>query len=146
MLHFCRQRHAIPIRYYRMMAMNIDRFLQLAVDSRLLGSDALQNALDEFLGGSRAPTSKGSDVVAFSDYLVSRGLLTHWQCRVLIQGRSKEFFLGNFKFLNQIATDGRTESYLVDDLGTNRQLILSFPIRPTDMAGTIYRVIRPAVD
>ncbi len=121
--------------------MDIDRFLQIAVTSGLLGADALRNALDEFMAGARAPASYGSDLVAFGDYLVCHGLLTRWQCQMLFDGRSSEFFLGNFRFLDRIGSDGGRESYLVDDMTTNRRMVLSFKLGPTDMAGTIYEIM-----
>ncbi|HEY1601040.1 MAG TPA: hypothetical protein VGG64_15660 [Pirellulales bacterium] len=125
--------------------MDLDRFLELATESGVITADALQQALSEFTAAARARRSEGSPLAAFSDFLVSGNLLTRWQCDMLLAGRSKEFFLGKFKFLKQIGNDGLKETFLAEDMSANRRVILSFGVEATDAAATVFqmRVVDP---
>jgi hypothetical protein len=117
--------------------MDLDRFIKMAGGSQLVTSDVLQECLDQFWGGARAPWSKGSDLVAFCDYLVCQRLLTNWQCEMLLDERGDELFLGNFKLLNRVAGRGAAEAFLAEDMNTNRRVVLSFSSIAADDGGII---------
>jgi hypothetical protein len=120
--------------------MDRDRFLELAAESGLLAADALHTAVSDFLRKSQSPASPLTDAANLGDYLVACELLTPWQREMLLAGRSKEFFLGKFKFLAQLGNDGRKESFLVEDMSANRRAILSFGVEPSDAAATVFEM------
>ena len=74
-----------------------DKFLSMVLASRLATSEELRQAFDEFSESRNA----GVDTSDFADHLVTCGLLTRWQCDMLMRGRYKGFFLDHYMILDQ---------------------------------------------
>ncbi|HEY1598272.1 MAG TPA: hypothetical protein VGG64_01630, partial [Pirellulales bacterium] len=85
--------------------MDLDAFLEHVVSSRLIAAETLNASVREFMAGSRAARSRGSDLAALGDYLVSKSLVTRWQCDELMAGRC-DFYFFNFKFLEKDSSGG----------------------------------------
>ncbi|MBI1902463.1 MAG: protein kinase [Planctomycetia bacterium] len=73
-----------------------DEYVALAAQSRLLSEKQIQ-AVREYVARAERPTP-----LTVAQWLVNRGYLTVWQAQRLLAGK-RQFFLGKYKFLEQIA-------------------------------------------
>lgn len=93
----------------------LDQFLALLLASELMTLEELGREFKEFSRVSRT-SAESNDIEAFSHHLVSRGLLTEWQCGKLREKKYKGFFLGCCKLLRWLKTDDQRAYYLAKDL------------------------------
>jgi serine/threonine protein kinase len=87
-------------------------FLELVQRSRLVEADPLQQALlacRQHYGGQ---LPEETDTVA--EWLITAGLLTHWQRDRLYERKHKGFFLGKYKLVEHLGTGGMSSVYLVE--------------------------------
>ncbi len=59
-----------------------------------------------------------------AEHLVNAGLLTHWQCDKLLEGRHKGFFLGKYKLLAHLGTGGMSSVYLAEHVLMQRRVAI----------------------
>ncbi len=90
----------------------VDVLVSLIRRSGLVDPDRLTQALGAFQAkqGGQTPT----DPQLLADALVGEGLLTHWQCANLLDGRHKGYFLGKYKLLGHLGTGGMSTVFLAE--------------------------------
>jgi serine/threonine protein kinase len=69
------------------------------------------------------------DTLKISAHLTQVGLLTTWQSRQLLEGRSRGFFVGKYKLLNHLGSGGMSSVYLAEHLVMRRRVAIK--ILPT---------------
>ncbi len=65
-----------------------------------------------------------ADTERVAEHLVNAGLLTHWQCDKLLEGRHKGFFLGKYKLLAHLGTGGMSSVYLAEHVLMQRRVAI----------------------
>ncbi|HEX3869485.1 MAG TPA: serine/threonine-protein kinase [Pirellulales bacterium] len=96
-----------------------EKFLELLQTSGLVEAPALTKALAAFDSAKGADARH--DATALSDYLIDTGLITRWQADLLLGGRTKGFFLGNYKLLRLLGSGGMSSVYLAEHKHMHRQ-------------------------
>jgi len=95
-----------------MSKLNIKRFVELVQKSRLVPREQLRETL---LGCKREHNDEiPRDPLKVAKYLVAARLLTRWQCKKLLAGKYKGFYLGPYKLLEHIGTGGMSSVYLAE--------------------------------
>ena len=94
-------------------------FWQLLLASRLLSGEELAAVRAKFEGGTG-----GGDAVAIATRLTSEGMLTSWQARQLLKGRSGPFFLGDYRLLEQQKTPFAGRIFVARHEPTGRDVTL----------------------
>ena len=107
-----------------------EKFLALLVASHLFDLRELEAAIE----GQQA-----SDLNQLCEHLVSREMLTQWQCNKLRNGQYKGFFLGGFKLLDQVSEEGSL--YLAEDCSTHRTVRLAVQPNAEEPGGLSYRIV-----
>ena len=107
----------------------LDRFLALALASHLVGLDDLRSHLKTFRQETGTCMNDYSELTAFCNYLVERGVVTRWQCDKLLNGRFRGFFLGNFKLLEPIGHSGTWGVYAAEDISRECRVTLRVGLR-----------------
>ncbi|HTU25742.1 MAG TPA: hypothetical protein VMF30_10110 [Pirellulales bacterium] len=74
------------------------KFWKLAIDSRLLALEECQQLHTEFAQVCRAPPD---DVNSLARWLVSQGVLSRYQARVLLAGKAGPFWIGDYKIIDR---------------------------------------------
>src|SRR4051812_26883870 len=105
-----------------MIKIFLDRVLMWVDRSNLIEPDRLSQALAEWK--SRATLSQLDDARYCAEHLVESGLLTHWQCRKLLEGRHRGFFLGKYKLLDHLGSGGMSSVYLAEHVLMRRRVAL----------------------
>ena len=98
-----------------------DAFLSLVVKSDLASDVELQEARADL----RAVATSASALDSLCTHLVSKGILTSWQCGKLRMGKWKGFFLDGYCLLAQISKDTTTSTYLCKEVATGKQVAMS---------------------
>jgi hypothetical protein len=80
------------------MASPQQKFWKLTIDSRLLALDECQRLHADFSQITRSPPD---DVATLAKWLVSQGVLSRYQARVLLSGRAGPFWLGDYKIVDR---------------------------------------------
>lgn len=82
-------------------------FWNLLLSSQLLSAENLQTLRQEFENAQTESHNSDADAVAIATWLGKRKVLTSWQARQLLRGRSGPFFLGDYRLLEQHKTPFR---------------------------------------
>src|SRR5438105_1490601 len=93
----------LPVGEMVMLLQSSGQFLELVQKSGLVDEAALQQTLDD---------NPPDDSQQLADRLVQAGLLTRFQAKMLLSGRSKGLVLGPYKILDQIGRGGMGIVYL----------------------------------
>lgn len=95
-----------------------ERFLELVSLSRLVETDRL----DKTVAVLRESDPEAlSDSVRLAKFFIESQLLTRWQCSHLLNGRYKDFFLGDYKLMDRIVTTNAAGFYLATHRLTSSQ-------------------------
>ena len=94
-------------------------FWQLLLTSRLLNDEDLTAIRAKFAGRTDA-----TDAVAIATRLSAKGVLTAWQARQLLKGRSGPFFLGDYRLLEQQKTPFAGRVFVARHEPTRRDVTL----------------------
>lgn len=108
-----------------MVAVSVDKFLELLRRSELVEKGQLDKALEEIQqqgapamlgGGSLAPAVPALDAQAFAEKLIAAKLITPWQRDQLLDGKYKGFYLvgKKYKLLGLLGTGGMSSVYLAE--------------------------------
>lgn len=84
-------------------------FWKLLAASRLVADDAvgrLRRALAEEPAAFAAEARAEANTVALAKWLVARGVITKWQARRLLNGESGPFFVGDYRLLERLESEG----------------------------------------
>jgi len=105
-----------------MAKVKVGGFLDGLRRSRLVEKNRLDRVLLEL--ERSADGQQTSDVGLLSARLVEAGLLTRWQCRKLLGGRHKGFFLGKYKLLDHLGSGGMSSVYLAEHVLMQRRVAI----------------------
>jgi serine/threonine protein kinase len=105
-----------------MVKPRVDTFLDLVRSSKLVENDQLNRIMSEMK--ERLGDEAAGEVPKVADYLVSKGLLTQWQCDRLLEGRHKGFFLGKYKLLGHLGSGGMSSVYLAEHVLMQREVAI----------------------
>jgi tRNA A-37 threonylcarbamoyl transferase component Bud32 len=94
-----------------MAKQKVENFLELVRRSELVEKDQLDRAIAEF---PQPADGSPPDAEAMAQFLIERDLLTSWQCEKLLAGKSKGFFLKNYKLLRHLGSGGMSSVYLAE--------------------------------
>jgi serine/threonine protein kinase len=104
-----------------MSSSELDRFLQLLEESRLLDDGAL----------ARARARHGVSPAAIAGKLVRRGHLTRWQARELLAGRTGPFFVRSYRILKPLGRGGMGTVFKAIQPAVDRTVALKVMSRKT---------------
>ncbi len=117
---------------------SVKEFLQRVQRSRLVPRDRLNKSL---LGLKKSRQGVlPTEVRQIAKHLIRSKLLTRWQCEKLLAGKSRGFFLGNYRLLDHICTGGMSSVYLAQDVDQKvLRAIKVFPKRRLSHASYLAR-------
>lgn len=113
---------AIPACNVVMSKLKVDTLIDLVRRSELVDKDQLSRALAEL--EQRRGKEACDDPEQVSRALLDAKLLTRWQCNKLLEGRSRGFFLGNYKLLDHLGTGGMSAVYLAEHIHMQRRVAI----------------------
>jgi len=102
--------------------LSVDRFLRLVRDSKLVDKRRLKRAVASIREERLVAPVDDAEFVGRK--LVEFGLLTDWQCRKLLEGRWKGFFLGKYKLTRHLAVGRTTSIYLAEHVLMQRTVVI----------------------
>lgn len=91
-----------------------NRYLQVVRASRLVEESALVKVLADIDHELAAVSPDRAKIERLAAALVARQLLTEWQAKQLSDGKSKGYFLGNYKLLRHLGTGGMSSVFLAE--------------------------------
>lgn len=91
-----------------MSELTVKEFIDVVHRSRLIEQDRLLGALSNCKSDGTLPESPGG----IAEYLRGQGLITRWQQKNLLQGKSCGFFLGTYRLLDHLGTGGMSSVFL----------------------------------
>jgi len=95
-----------------MSNLNIKRFVEVLQKSKLIPRETLRETL---LACKRDHNDRiPRDPSEVARYLIAARLLTRWQCKKLLAGKYKGFYLGVYKLLDHIGSGGMSSVYLAE--------------------------------
>lgn len=111
----------------------LERFLACLLNSQLVDTRMLLDAID----GVQLRQYPQDGVDRLCEYLITRDILTQWQCEKLREGRHKGFIMGEFKLVDCLDRVSSTEPgrYLAEECSTGR--VVTILIAPGCPGGTI---------
>jgi len=105
-----------------MNKLSLDKFVELVERSKLIEHDRFVQAVGEWK--SRASIAELDNAQFCADHLVETGLLTLWQCKKLLEGRYRGFFLGKYRLLDHLGSGGMSSVYLAEHVLMQRRVAL----------------------
>lgn len=105
-----------------MAQQSVEKFVELAIRSRLVSRDQMARALADFRRD--VPAERRADSGALAERLIAAGLLSPWQADRLQEGKYKTFFLGKYKLLGHLGAGGMSSVYLAEHTVMNRRVAL----------------------
>jgi serine/threonine protein kinase len=98
----------------------VSDFLELIRRSGLLENGRLETLIAQVRAAPEAPTQP--DVLAA--LLVRDGLLTRFQADLLLQGKARGFFVGDYRVLQPLGSGGMASVYLAEHSGTGQKVAI----------------------
>jgi serine/threonine-protein kinase len=102
-------------------------FWKLVAASRLVEPDILASLRRAYSPPASGPASAAGDDAAttsIAKWLVARGVLSKWQGRRLLNGDAGPFFVGDYRLLERLETDGPGRLYRVRHEPSGRRVCL----------------------
>ena len=125
-----------------MSQLTVQEFIDVVIRSQLVEHDQLIHVLADCKREGQLP----ADVDAVADFLCNRNVITSWQKRNLRQGKSRGFFLGNYRLLNHVGTGGMSSVFLAEHLSIKRQVAIKvMPSSRAEDADFLSRFQREAI-
>ena len=91
-----------------MADLTVKEFIDVVHRSHLIDKDQLIGALSECKANGALP----EEAEEVADFLQHKGLITQWQQRNLLLGKSRGFYLGDYCLLNHLGTGGMSSVFL----------------------------------
>ena len=88
--------------------LTVEEFIDVVHRSQLINKDQLIDALSDCKSDGVLPSNP--QVVA--DYLRTKGLISEWQQKNLLLGKSRGFFLGKYRLVSHLGTGGMSSVFL----------------------------------
>ncbi|HEY3395695.1 MAG TPA: hypothetical protein VGK58_23535 [Lacipirellulaceae bacterium] len=115
----------------------VDKFLALALTSRIVGLNTLTAACADF---STNRLNAGA-LDELCSHLIAKQVLTEWQCEKLRLGRWKGYLIDDYCLLNELDGTNTAKRYLAKELSTGRQVAFVFTPRAFRPDGQVdYRI------
>lgn len=113
---------------------NGDTFVASLVASQLVDQKRAASLSEEF----RQSGSSNLTITGFCDFLISKGVVTYWQCMKLRNDQYKGFFCGEYVIIDYLSSNNVSSLYVARHVKTGEVVVLVF-----DPPSTIYREVRP---
>lgn len=95
--------------------------------------------------GGKFDAGNEHSIERFARYLIRHQVITPWQARLILRGKFRGFFLGNYKILDQIGKGGMSIVYQVEHLRLKQQRAIKvLPSNYVDDSSRFHRFIREA--
>lgn len=118
-------------------------FCAAARESKLLDKERLQTLISMF--EKEAETLDENSGEGFAKFLIEKDEITVWQAKLLLRGKFRGFFLGNYKVLNLIGKGGMGTVYLVEHVALKKKRAIKvFSAGLNDQSSRYERFIREA--
>ena len=122
---------------------SIDEFREILVRSQLVTVEEMDRLSVVYHNGYLASSMLPHSITAFCTFLITKGVISPWQCAKLRDGRWKGFFADSYRILDHLECDGNYSYYLAreNETGVCVRLRITPPSR-TQGSGIEYRVDR----
>lgn len=100
----------------------VDAFIDLVRQSKLVENDQFTALLLRLKNEAAGKPLTDVDFVA--SRLVEAELVSRWQADKLLEGRHKGFFLGEYKLLDILGTEGMSNVYLAEHMPMQRRVAI----------------------
>jgi hypothetical protein len=119
----------------------LERLICLLRKSQLCAEQQIVQVVSSF-ERERGDIASGDAVTQFCDFIVSKNIVTAWQCDNLKAGRFRGFYLDDYLLLEVVGQDNTLRSYRARDLrdGTTVRLVVAAKKRQSPYSA--YRVER----
>jgi len=101
-------------------ALNFDDYLSRLQRAGIVPQDCLESSLAD----ADAKLSGLARIEALAGTLQSSGLLTPWQHRILLEGRSEPLMLGRYRLLYELTRGGMARVYLAEHVQMRRRVAI----------------------
>lgn len=103
-----------------MSELTVKEFIDVVYRSKLISKEKLIEALSDCRQSGGLPTY-AEEVAAF---LQARDLITNWQKKNLLSGKSRGFFLGDYRLLSHLGTGGMSSVFLAQHKLIDRKVAI----------------------
>lgn len=97
--------------------MTTNEFIDLIARSGLAEASQVEDARSSTPEGQRLISYVDAELL--SNTLITTGVLTRWQAKMLLEGKWKGFFLGEYKLLEFLQATSKGQSYIAEHLPTS---------------------------
>ncbi|MGL6226696.1 MAG: serine/threonine protein kinase [Thermoguttaceae bacterium] len=102
--------------------MNVETFLDLLGQSGLVSEEQLDTAYHLLEENANSPEFQHADWIG--QELQNRGMITAWQCRQLLKGKYKGFFIRKYRLLGLLGIGGMGSVYLAEHTVMQRRVAI----------------------
>ncbi len=103
-----------------MSDLTVEEFINVVHRSQLVSKDVLIDALSDCKTDGALP----HDPVVVANHLQDKGLISSWQQKNLLLGKSRGFFLGTYRLLGHLGTGGMSSVFLAKHGSIDRQVAI----------------------
>lgn len=113
-------------------------------ESQLLEKQAIETFVSDFETANPS-LEESTAAEKFAEFLIRKKAITLWQARLLVRGKYRGFFLGNYKILSLIGKGGMSTVYLVEHVTLRKKRALKIlPNELNENSSQYERFIREA--
>ncbi|MBN1912472.1 MAG: hypothetical protein JW818_22310 [Pirellulales bacterium] len=99
-------------------------FCNVLAASGLLDEQQIESTFRDFQS-TQGDGESTAAIHAFTSYLIDRGHLTRWQCRKLLDGRFKGFFMDGYVLRDYVDSNDTCNRYLAVEITTGQSKVLA---------------------
>ena len=111
-----------------------NEFVECLIASQLADEEQTGLLVEEF----RESDCSQPTITGFCDFLISKGVVTFWQCAKIRNGQFKGFFTGEYVILDYLSSNNTSSAFVARHVKTRDVVVLLF-----DPPSTTYRDVRP---
>lgn len=108
---------------------SLNTFSRWLVISGLVDEAAFTDLWKEFESNGINHKIEGDELAAFITFIVGKNAVTKWQCKQLLEGRYKGFYLDQYKLVDCLGFDDKCTRYVADDLNAEKKVVLAVVMR-----------------